>query len=299
MRYDTSDNLDEIYRLIKNEIKLVAGCTEPASIALAVSIALKTMKSKLGFKTVPKDLKVRLSLSSEVYRNVSTVIIPMLKKKGVKPAVVCGIYSSGKTLDMFSKVSRKNSINAAELYKKNNWLKIVKLNKRGIYIKAKLKCGKNEVTVIISKKHDNISVVKYNSEFIFIGKNAVPFKIKGIEHISEIVATNNRKLEGIAKSFIVSMGKLKEKHGFSETFEAIRGLTEMRMSGEAVSISTITGSGNQGIFLSIPLYEIYEKSGENVIPAVLFSILTQIYLTQKKGRISEACGLANPNYSYS
>ena len=65
------------------------------------------------------------------------------------------------------------------------------------------------------------------------------------------------------------------------------------MEGEAVEIQTITGSGNQGIFISLPFYEIYKKVGKKVLPAVLFSILTQIYLTQKKGRISNICGLAN------
>ena len=106
----------------------------------------------------------------------------------------------------------------------------------------------------------NVSVIKYNGEIVFTGKKDVPYTIEGIEHIKEIVEMNNRKLESVAAHYIVGMGKLKEIHGFKGTSEAVCGLTKMRMAGENIRIPTITGSGNQGILLSIPLYELYEKA---------------------------------------
>ena len=64
------------------------------------------------------------------------------------------------------------------------------------------------------------------------------------------------------------------------------------MSGSSSPVMTITGSGNQGIFLGVPYRELYRKHGNKILPAVVFSLLTQIHLTKQRKRISDKCGLA-------
>ena len=65
------------------------------------------------------------------------------------------------------------------------------------------------------------------------------------------------------------------------------------MNGEVVGIVTVTGSGNHGIFLSVPFYYLYKKHGGKVLPAFIFSLLTLIYFTQRRGRLTNVCGLAS------
>ena len=74
--------------------------------------------------------------------------------------------------------------------------------------------------------------------------------------------------------------------------EAIALLIEQRMSGFYLSICTFTGSGNQGLFLSIPFYKLYKMYGNKVLQSFIFALLTQIYLTQNKGLLSKQCGLS-------
>lgn len=63
------------------------------------------------------------------------------------------------------------------------------------------------------------------------------------------------------------------------------------MCGSSSPVMTIVGSGNHGILLGVPFYELYRKHGSRILPAALFSLLTVIHMTGKRSRISEECGL--------
>nr|AEI30565.1 conserved hypothetical membrane protein [uncultured microorganism] len=64
------------------------------------------------------------------------------------------------------------------------------------------------------------------------------------------------------------------------------------MKGGSIRIITVAGSGNHGIFLSMPFYYLYKKYGEKVLPAFNFALLALIYFAQKYGRLTNLCGLA-------
>jgi L-cysteine desulfidase len=304
--------MQKIVKLLEQEIKEVVGCTEPACIAFAFSKASSILshrnfnkqktgqakravilKAETGTKEFSGRIKAKAYLSRDIYRNASTVKIPGLKLRGIKPAVACGIYTPVSTFNPFAQMGNKEKGKIFNLIQKKNWLEIVPLKKRGIFVKAELKNTKNCVQVIIEERHDNIKEIVLNGKRIFRAKKERLFQIKNLEEIKKIVEIKNKNLEAIAKNFLIKQGKESEKYGFKDTLEAIEKLVEKRMEGEKVKITTITGSGNHGILLTLPFYEIYKKAGNKVISAVLFSILVQIYLTQKEGRISDLCGLAN------
>lgn len=69
----------------------------------------------------------------------------------------------------------------------------------------------------------------------------------------------------------------------------MQGRIRDRMSGRLGAVMTITRSGNQGVFLGMPLSRLYSANGRRALPSILFTLLTQIHLNQRKGRVSYRC----------
>lgn len=80
---------------------------------------------------------------------------------------------------------------------------------------------------------------------------------------------------------------------FTKILSYTSGACDARMSGAMVPVMSNSGSGNQGISCSVPVY-IYAKenkcSEEQMIRALTLSNLTVIYIKQSLGRLSALCG---------
>jgi len=179
------------------------------------------------------------------------------------------------------------------LLKNKKWLKVEKIDKRGVFVEAKIICGKNSVKVLIEDSHDKIKEISVNGKKVFRAGREKRIILTGLEEIYQIAKKRNAGVEKAVEDFLNKQGLLYERFKYRSSLEAVKGLIEKRMEGESIEVQTLTGSGNQGIFIALPFYEIYKREGKKVLPAAVFSVLTQIYLTQKRGRISGICGLAN------
>jgi len=275
---------------VKNEIMEVIGCTEPSAIAYAFAKLAQYHKTSI----TPENVKAKLYLSYDVYRNASTAGIPHLNEKGILPAVAMGIFSKNPQLNVFARSGPKQLKNAKRLLKKRKFLRIIiSKEKHGVFIKAQLSSGGTVSEITIEQRHDFVREIKVNGKKIFYAKIPQVYKIKGLEEIYKIVKSRDKDLEEIAKGLILANGKAAEKSGFDSIANTIYHITKQRMNGEMVRIITVAGSGNQGIFLSVPFYYLYKKYGEKVLPAFNFSLLTLIYLVQQRGRLANLCGLAS------
>ena len=80
---------------------------------------------------------------------------------------------------------------------------------------------------------------------------------------------------------------------FTKIISYTCGACDARMSGAMVQVMSNSGSGNQGISCSIPVY-LYAKenqcSEEQILRALVLSNLTVIYIKQSLGRLSALCG---------
>jgi len=277
--------ISEIEKLIQREVKPVVGCTEPASIAYAFSIAKKNLKAKL------KDFKAEVFLSKDVYRNASTVFTPVVKKVGIKYAIASGILSGSDGFNPFKEIKDKKE--KILKYANLKQIKITETKRRGIYVKALLKTPRESVSVLVEDRHDNVSEIRKNGKVIFKSKPAEMLRIKSPKQIYEIVKGEKAKLKKLVKGNMLKQAKNLKGHKFKSPGDAISFLIKERMEGADREIVTITGSGNQGIFIFVPFYFLYRKFGGRVLSPLLASVLMQIYLTQKNKRISSFCGLAN------
>jgi L-cysteine desulfidase len=80
---------------------------------------------------------------------------------------------------------------------------------------------------------------------------------------------------------------------FTKIISYTCGACDARMSGAMVQVMSNSGSGNQGISCSIPVY-LYAKENncneEKALRALALSNLTVIYIKQSLGRLSALCG---------
>ena len=80
---------------------------------------------------------------------------------------------------------------------------------------------------------------------------------------------------------------------FTKIISYTCGACDARMSGAMVQVMSNSGSGNQGISCSIPVY-LYAKENhctqEQMLRALALSNLTVIYIKQSLGRLSALCG---------
>jgi len=276
---------------VKNEIMEVVGCTEPSAISYAFAKLAKYHRTPI----TAENVKANLCLSYDVYRNASTAGIPYINEKGILPAVAMGIYSKNPQLNVFAGSGQKQLENAKRLLKKKKFLKInLSKEKHGVFIKAQLFSSGIVSEITIEHRHDFVKEIKVNGKNIFYAEIPQAYKIKGLEEICNIVKLRNKDLEKIAKDMILANGKAADKLGFDSVSDTIYNMTKQRMNGEVIRIITAVGSGNHGILLSVPFYYLYKKYDENrVLPAIVFSLLTLIYLVQQRGRLENMCGLAS------
>jgi L-cysteine desulfidase len=271
----------QISDLLCAELVEVTGCTEPASVAFAFLCARRHMSKPPD----PMTIQAQLYASSEVLRNASTAIVPFLKRKGLRAVVAAGLSSRANRFDLFPAIERRAAL---ILLKRRSWLTVSRVRRRGIYIKAVLSTPTESVTVTIQGRHNEIRSVVRNGRMVYRGATRRGESLT-MPKILSLAAKRDPGLENTARSFITRQVRGDSSQPLPERIAA---LIRARMGGSSSPITTITGTGNQGIFLGVPFYELYRKRGKRILPAVLFSLLTQIYLTEKRGRISGRCGLA-------
>ncbi|MGM0381654.1 MAG: L-serine ammonia-lyase, iron-sulfur-dependent, subunit alpha [bacterium] len=278
-------------KLLNNEIKEVVGCTEPASIAYAVASAREALYSKTEVETAPGQLEVKISLSHDVQRNVSTVNVPIIRKKGAKPAAAAGLYARPDSLNLFPSLNEQDQENIYELLDRDDWLEIEPLQRHGIYVEAVCKTNGHQARAIVSGEHDTVEELTCDGEVIRVSEEVETPEIRNLEHARQLVERDGGALKEITREFITRQGKIYDREGFDNAREAVEEVIRGRMAGDALQIQTITGSGNQGIFTALPLYEQYKEKGDHFLPAALFTVLVQIHLVQQEKRISDLCGL--------
>jgi L-cysteine desulfidase len=268
--------------LLQSEIVEATGCTEPASVAFAFLRARRHLNGPFDARTV----KAQLYASGEVLRNASTAVIPFLNRRGLRTVVAAGLSSRADQFNLFPGIDRRIT---RILLRRRSWLKVGRTAQhQGIYVNAVLFTPTESVSVVIQGRHDEVRVISHNGKPIF---RSPPHRQQSLRmpEIMQAVAKRDRRLEEVAREFIVQQVRGDPTQRIPERIAA---LIRARMCGSSSPVMTVTGSGNHGILLGVPFYELYRKHGRCILPAALFSLLTVIHMTGKRSRISEECGLA-------
>ncbi len=313
----------KIYRaytdILKEELILAMGCTEPIAIAYAASVA----RDALG--CLPKRIKA--GFSGNIIKNVKSVIVPVTYgQRGIESALGAGVIANAceRRLEVLCALSKESAeeiseyIKTAEIeiYKiedatpfeieldvygendhahvsmKGGHTSIVSVEKNGKNITSKYS-SKDEIAIEKDKADRSLLNVK---DIVLYAESAELDEIKPYL-LSQIECNMKIAEEGLRGEWGASIGKLLYKGGECDIRNKARAFasaaSDARMNGCELPVCIISGSGNQGITASVPVV-IYARelcvSEEKLLRALLVSNLITVHQKTGIGCLSAYCG---------
>lgn len=305
----------EIITIIKQEVTLAIGCTEPIAVALAVAKLTELLRS------VPDRIDV--FLSANVLKNAMGVGIPGTGMVGLPIAIALGALA-GKSeygLEVLKDITPADVENGKLLVAK----KIIGIHLKDdidekLYIEVVGSKNQDVARTIISGEHTRFVFLEQNQEILLnlcedktteseadqyelsfdkVCEFAIETPIDEIRFIKKTVEVNKAAAEAALKGSYghtigqtLANGKMGDSvytHMLSVTAAAC----DARMAGAMLPVMSNSGSGNQGIAATLPVSVFAEESGksdEELIRALALSHLMTIYIKQSLGRLSGLCG---------
>ena len=315
--------MEELTRLIREDMKPALGVTEPGAIAFATARA----KAETGGEV----LRVDVALNSGMYKNAYTCGIPGSDAYGNLQAAALGVVAAdpAKGLESLDGITDADNEAAAKMVRDGRVH--VALDHMGseITIDATVCTETDTCSVHIRGTHTHIQWIEKNGEIVFGEKTEqqeeseeaetpvihrytlrqileyvkqVP--AKEISFIREAFSMNIELLEeGIhsKKTTIGPMllrandGKIISEDARKTAQLMCNGAIEARVLGLSSPAMSITGSGAHGIIATMPLFAYYEANYEVIdddilLRATALSYLITMYIKEYSGRLSAFCG---------
>lgn len=302
-------------QILKEELVPAMGCTEPIALAYCAS------KARDVLNAVPTHCLVEVS--GNIIKNVKSVIVPNTHSlKGIEAAVAAGIIA-GKTdriLEVIADV-KKEQISKIEEYLAKDCIEIKPLDSDHILdIKITLFNNNDKVVVRIVDQHTNIILIEKNDEKIFVEDEnckcqkennnrdclnvADIYEFANTVKIDDIKATIERQInynsaiakEGLENDYGANIGSVLLKTGNDIAIKAkamAAAGSDARMSGCELPVVINSGSGNQGLTVSLPVIEYAKElkvSQTKLYRALVLANLIAIHQKSGMGRLSAYCG---------
>lgn len=317
----------QIQQLIRNEVVLATGCTEPGAVALCVTKARETLGRE------PEHIK--LLLSKNVYKNAMGVGIPGTGMIGLPIAVAIAVVAGDSNRQLEVLTVPTQDVEAAMKWLANNASQIeiaVKDECDKLYIECVCTAGEDKSIAIISHRHTNFVFVAHNDEVLLsntavnvlqqelqarTGEEESPLgnlkltarmvydyatttPLDELEFIYDTVNMNEAvAVEGL-KGYGLRTGKILMENANGDLVHTVVARTvaasDARMDGCTLSVYSNSGSGNQGICCTLPVYNYGKEKGcshEQIVRALILNHLMSIYIKSGIGRLSALCGIVN------
>ena len=315
------EKADSKYRayvqILKEELLPAMGCTEPIALAYAAAVARKVLGE------MPD--RVTAAVSGSIIKNVKSVIVPNTGHlKGIPAAVTAGIVAGDpdKGLEVLAGATPEQ-IMAMRTFLDERTVTVEHLDSGISFdILMTLYKGDSYSRVRIAGYHTNIVHIEkdgtiiqqmdalneetptdrslLNMEDIWDFINTVD-----IDHIREILDRQIRynwaiAEEGLKESYGANIGKVLLKNSGNDLSIKARAMaaagSDARMNGCSLPVVINSGSGNQGITVSVPVI-VYAKalqvSDEKMYRALALFNLAAIHQKTPIGRLSAYCGAVN------
>lgn len=314
----TNNKYRAYIQILKEELLPAMGCTEPIALAYAAAAAKKALGN------MPD--KVVVGASGSIIKNVKSVIVPNTGHlKGIPAAVAAGIVAGNpeKELEVISSVAPEQILQIKEFMKEKE-VKVEHIDNGITFdIVVTLYKGASYSRVRIANYHTNIVLIEkdgrvlrqqeiageeealtdrnlLNMEDIWDFINTVD--IEDIKEILDRQIQYNWAIaeEGLRGNYGANIGKVLLETAGNDAASKAKAMaaagSDARMNGCELPVIINSGSGNQGITVSVPVI-VYAKekkvSEDRMYRALALSNLTAIHEKTPIGRLSAYCGAVN------
>lgn len=306
-------------KILKDELLVAVGCTEPIAVAYASAKA----RDILG--EFPEKITVRCS--GNIIKNVKAVIVPGTKDMtGIETSAILGaiVGKSELELALLNDVNEGHVIELKDKLMQNICKVELVENIPNLYIEIYMEANGNSSSVEIVESHNNITKITKNNEIVFETCNGNEscackydldkFSLSSIlEYINtvpfeELYNILNKQVEcninigeyGLNKLYGANVGKTIFNSSIESPYKNAKSIaasgSDARMNGCVMPVVINSGSGNQGITASVPAIVYARENGfseEKMYRALALSNLVSIYIKSGIGKLSAFCGAVN------
>lgn len=302
--------------ILREELRLAMGCTEPIAIAYSASVARSYMEKE--------PTSVMIALSGNIIKNTKSVVVPATGgMHGIPAAVVAGIVANKPelVLEVLS-VLTEEDIPKMKALQDTCVIDVKELETTHIFeILLIMKNELEEVKVRLLDRHTNLIYVEKNGcvlvkkeqeeqdggiktdRTLLTVEDIVEFADKvNLEDVNELLDSQiscNMAIaqEGMTNNYGACIGKIIYKNGDCDLSQKARAYaaagSDARMNGCELPVCILSGSGNQGMTASIPIVVYAKELGkteEEMLRALLVADLVTIHLKTGIGCLSAYCG---------
>ena len=301
--------MEELTRLIREDMKPALGVTEPGAIAFAVASAKKYTKGEI--------VRVKVALNSGMYKNAFTCGIPNSARFGNLYAAALGAVAADeeKGLESLDAVRPEDDEEAARMVEAGRVDVVMDHVGSEITIDATVTTAEDTCTVRIRGSHTNIVEIEKNGQVIWRreekseekdsadrqtedgealqGPVIHRYTLKQILHYIETVPVD--EIEFIREAFPMNLELLQEGLDSGRAVIAAKLLEENGgelISGDPLKTAQLLCSGAieaRVLGLSRPAMSI-TGSGAHGIIATALSYLITMYIKEYSGKLSAFCG---------
>lgn len=303
-------------KILEEELKPAMGCTEPIAIAYAAALARQTLGER--------PASVRIHASGNIIKNVKSVIVPHTDHlRGIGAAAAIGIIAGKpeKELQVIAEVTEAEQ-QLAKAYLAETYIEIVPAKTDLLFdIVAEVFSGDHSASVRIVNYHTNVvSVIKDGKTIVskpveagaendltdhsFLTLETIcdfadSADLADVKPLLKQQLTSNMAIaeEGLRGDWGANIGSVYlSSHGDTLKNRAIAMAaagSDARMSGCELPVVINSGSGNQGLTVSVPV-GVYAAgigaSEDKLYRALIISNLVAVYIKSGIGRLSAFCG---------
>lgn len=308
--------------ILEEELIPAMGCTEPIAIAYAASIA----RAALGM--LPEHVEIHVS--GNIIKNVKSVIVPHTGGlHGIEAAVAAGLVAGDqqRELEVIADVTEEQ-IKQIKAYLEQTEITVAQAETERVFeIDLRAEKDGRRVQVKIVDGHTNVVLVRRNEEILYessmlseapdeavhktdhsllevekIVLFAEEVELEDVTEVLERQITYNTAIaeEGLRGKYGANIGNvLLTAYGNSVGNRAkawAAAGSDARMSGCELPVVINSGSGNQGITVSLPIIVYAEElhaSKEQLYRALVIGNLIAIHLKTGIGCLSAYCGVTS------
>ena len=306
---------DMFLQVLSKELIPALGCTEPIAIAYAAA------KARQILELDPEG--IRLRCSGNIIKNVKGVAVPNAGGlKGVEAAAILGALGgdADRELEVLQAVRPEHLERTRELLNTGFCTCALQENVANLYIVAEVFSGEHTASVTIINRHTLITRMEKDGKVLFAQDPVVQkaddtdwsgWSVAAIVDFAETVELSKVKslLDGqIELNCAISGAGLNRAYGaqigrtlldvcedtvWTRAKARAAAASDARMGGCSLPVVINSGSGNQGLTVSLPVIEYAKHLGvcrEKLYRALLISNLTSIFQKHFIGSLSAFCG---------
>ncbi len=312
----TNRDLNRYYKILERELRPALGCTEPGAVGLAAAKAAEV----LGCFPAHIDMYC----SANIIKNVKSVNVPNSKgMKGIAAAAALAVVAGDPedALEIFKSANDAAIAKAKELLEQGFCATYLQKGEGNLFIRAVASCGENMASVTIKDTHTNIVEIKKNDAVLFENHGSSPGSseedfddFSTVREIMEFAdAADWQRLKSLMETQVRVNTAIAEE-GLSGTYSSSVGKTlleaydndikirarakaaagsDARMGGSPMPVVINSGSGNQGITLTVPVVEYAGELAageEKMYRALAIANLISIHIKKHIGKLSAFCG---------